>query len=206
MQYFNELSKKVNSKDIFEFEYELLDKKFIFKSHQNLFSKNRVDKGSEILIETVITGFDLINKDVMDLGCGYGPIGIILAKFFSDSRICMADTTSQAIEMTKKNIYKNKIKSDVNVIKSDLFQNINKDKKFDFIITNPPIRAGKDMLKKLFYQASQHLNKEGKIIFVIRKNHGLKSIREYLESIGFKTKIINKKSGYFIVVCEIGID
>lgn len=202
MHYFDNINSKIKNKDIFEFKYSFDDENFSFKSHHNLFSKNKVDKGSEVLLKTVISEFNLENKNILDIGCGYGVIGVVLAKLYKNSKILMSDITEQAIFIAEINTANNHVSKNTRVIKSNLFENIDKSKKFDYIITNPPIRAGKNVLNKLFYNVKEYLNKNGKFIIVIRKNHGLNSVKTYLLNNGMTVDIINKKSGYFVLVAK----
>ena len=119
------------------------DNTFSFYTDNGVFSKRGLDFGSRSLIDTVL---DMdIHGNILDIGCGYGVIGIILSSFFNNkiNSVSMVDVNLRAIHLTKMNIKENKV-NNCNAFVSNVYENI--DKKYDFIITNPPIRAGKDIV------------------------------------------------------------
>ena len=109
----------------------------------------------------------------------------------------MVEINDRAIDLSNKNIKINHVENSVNVIKSDVYENI-KDK-YDFVITNPPIRAGKKVVYKILFEAFSHLNENGELWFVMRKNHGALSAIKDLENENFKCEIIDKDKGFFII-------
>lgn len=156
-----------------------------------VFSKKGLDFGTRSLLEAVDT--KEINGEILDLGCGYGPIGIFLA-LNTDVKIDMVDINKRALNLAKKNAKMNNV--DVNVFESDAFSAITK--KYDCIITNPPIRVGKEKLYEILYESLNHLKKNGKLIFVINKDQGAKSTLKNLNE-NFETKVINKNKGFYII-------
>ncbi len=175
---------------------KVLLKSFSFYTDNGVFSKRGLDFGSRSLIDALLK--ENIYGDVLDLGCGYGVIGIILSSFF-DIKVDMVDVNLRAIHLCKMNIKENKIDT-ANTFVSNIYENI--DKKYDFIITNPPIRAGKDIVYKFLFNAKDYLKENGCLYFVINKNQGAKSTIKDLEKIG-KVSILEKNKGFFVIKCEI---
>lgn len=130
----------------------------------------------------------------MDLGCGYGPIGIIISKL-KDCMVTMVDVNNRAIHLTKMNIKENKCLNTV-ALNSDGFSNL--EQKFDFIITNPPIRVGKEKLYSLFIEARKYLNELGVIYLVIRKEQGAKSFIKDMSNY-YQVDVLNKSKGFCII-------
>ena len=161
-----------------------------------LFSKDKFDYGSRLLLET-ITQNNLSGK-ILDLGCGYGVIGIILALNYPQTTVDMVDITDRAIEIAKENISNLNIQN-ANIFKSDIYENIIS--KYDYIITNPPIRAGKDTIRKFLLEAKDHLTDTGELWFVMRKDHGVKSIIKELEQY-YLISVEEKTKGFYIIKCE----
>jgi len=157
-----------------------------------VFSKEHFDYGSKLLI----TNFLKEEKQgrVLDLGCGYGVIGIIL----SDNKnlfIDMVDINKRAIELSTENLKLNKIEN-ANCFESNIYEKVKE--KYNYIITNPPIRAGKETIRKFLFGASEYLQENGEVWFVMRKDHGVKSMIKELEKT-YSVKIIDKDKGFHIV-------
>ena len=172
------------------------DKCFNLYTDNGVFSKSGLDFGSRTLIETVLN--EKISGDVLDVGCGYGAIGIILSSFFN-IKLDMCDVNLRALHLTKMNIKENGIKN-VNVFESDIYSNV--DKKYDYIITNPPIRVGKEILYKFLFEAKEYLNENGLLYFVINKDQGAKSVIKNLSEIA-DVEVVKKNKGFFIIKCNI---
>ncbi len=177
-------------------EYKIKDKTIFFLSDNGVFSKNHVDFATNLLINTILN--EEIKGALLDVGCGYGAIGITLAKFFTIS-LTMLDINQRALGLAEKNATKNKIK-DVKIIESDGFQNINK--KYDIIVTNPPIRAGKEVTYKIYSESQNHLNENGKFYLVINKKHGAPSTIKYLKELFSNVEILDKKAGFNVIKCK----
>ncbi|MBP5407823.1 MAG: class I SAM-dependent methyltransferase [Bacilli bacterium] len=164
---------------------------FQFNTDNGVFSKGELDFGTRLLIENVIK-MD-IHGDVLDLGCGYGPIGIIIKKFFNVN-MTLSDVNNRAIHLSKMNIKKNNVVA--NVINSDGYENIVDT--FDYIISNPPIRIGKKKLYELLLESKKHLKENGEMIIVVRKEQGALSLIKDM-GLYFKTQILDKQKGFLII-------
>lgn len=193
-QYFT--NKPTSSSDIYKFDWNIGSERFYYYTSNSVFSKNGVDFGSMLLVETVVADNKGFVGKILDMGCGYGPIGISLAKFIDKSFITMADINERAIELANMNIKENKVQENVKIINSSSFENI--DENYDIIVTNPPIRAGKNIVFSFYEGAYDHLNIGGKLYVVIQKKQGASSTKEKLLSLFGNCETVNKKSGYFI--------
>ncbi|HPJ23666.1 MAG TPA: methyltransferase [Bacillota bacterium] len=180
-----------NEKDIY---FKIDERTFHFITDNGVFSKSGLDFGSRLLLESVIR---IKSDKVLDLGSGYGAVGIVYKLMNMDAAVTMSDINDRAISLSKKNAALNKV--EVNIIPSDGFNDIKDD--FSMIISNPPIRAGKTLLFELLKESANHLENEGQLIFVIQKSLGALSALRFCEEIYTKVDIINKKSGYMVIRC-----
>ena len=178
-------------------EYSIKDKVIKFTVDNGVFSKNHVDIATDFMMKTILD--EQISGKVLDLGCGYGVIGITLSKFFKID-LTMLDINERALHLTKENLKLNHV--DAKVVESDGFNEINNEEKFDVIITNPPIRAGKSVIYKMYEDSYNHLNKGGKLYLVINKKHGAPSTKEYLEGLFGNCEVLDKKAGFNVIKCE----
>lgn len=166
---------------------------FMFKSDNGVFSKNKIDYASLFLVETFLKYNEREINSILDIGCGYGFIGITLSKVLG-KHVDMFDINKRAVHLCKMNIEENEVDATVDV--SDIYENVLG--KYDLIITNPPIRAGKKVLKEFIYGGLERLNKDGEIWFVISKDKGAKSLKEELEKEHTCT-LIAKSKGFWII-------
>ncbi len=164
---------------------------YTFITDNGVFSKKGLDFGTRSLLEKL--DYENIRGDVLDFGCGYGPIGIIIKKK-TKANVDLIDINKRSLALAIKNANMNQV--DVNVFESDIYNKIKK--KYDFIITNPPIRVGKKVLYQILFDAKQYLKTKGKLIVVINKNQGAKSIYADLTK-QYKTKILDKNKGFYII-------
>ena len=169
---------------------------FNFYTSNSVFSKKGMDFGSVLLIETILKENEDFVGSILDLGCGYGPLGIIAAKFFRKSIITMCDVNERALELSRMNVKENRVSDKVRIIASSAFENIKEN--FDIIMTNPPIRAGKDVVFSFYEGAYEHLNENGILYVVIQKKQGAASTKAKLERLFGNCQTADKKSGYFI--------
>jgi 16S rRNA (guanine1207-N2)-methyltransferase len=165
---------------------------FAFITDAGVFSKDHIDLATDILLKTIprLTG------SLLDLGCGYGCIGIVLAKNYGLS-LTQADVNPSAVELTVRNCAANGVDSAVLV--SDCYDNI--PGAFDTIVLNPPIHAGKSVTYKMYEDAPPHLNPGGKLYIVTLKKHGAESTAAKLLEIFGNCETLYKKKGYYVFCC-----
>jgi 16S rRNA (guanine1207-N2)-methyltransferase len=187
-------TQKVESDPKF-WDFTLRNHAFRFKTDNGVFSKREVDFGSRILIESFI--MPKVEGDVLDVGCGYGPIGLSIAKEFSNHIVHMVDVNERAIELAKENASLNKI-TNVDIYESDRLLNVKGDT-FAAILTNPPIRAGKQTVHDIFEQSYEHLVSNGELWIVIQKKQGAPSAIEKLKTLFSDVETVDKSKGYFII-------
>jgi 16S rRNA (guanine1207-N2)-methyltransferase len=168
--------------------------KFTFVTDSGVFSRKGVDYGSKHLIETM----DLPpNARVLDVGCGYGPIGLAAAYLCPQGHVTMVDINERAVELAIQNADRNGLQN-VTIIQSDLLQKV-QDQKFDVILTNPPIRAGKETVHRIFTDALECLDSGGELWVVIQKKQGAPSALTKLESLYAEVAEVSKDKGYKIL-------
>lgn len=194
-QYFEENKDLKDSKQLITIKFK--EKYYKLFTNNGLFSKDKFDYGSRLLLET-ITKNKLTGK-VLDLGCGYGVIGILLASTYPQLTVDMVDITERAIKLSQKNALNLNLKN-VNIFKSNIYEDITI--KYNYIITNPPIRAGKETIRNFLINAKEHLESNGQLWFVMRKDHGAKSMIKELEEFYIVT-IEQKSKGFYIAKCEV---
>ncbi|MFT8319566.1 MAG: class I SAM-dependent methyltransferase [Bacillus sp. (in: firmicutes)] len=175
-------------------DYMLKGNKLRFKTDNGVFSKKEVDFGSKLLIETY--EYPTVEGDILDVGCGYGPIGLSIAKN-TVAKIHMVDVNLRAIELANENAVLNKIQN-VKIYESDRLLQV-ENKMFASILTNPPIRAGKKVVHDIFEQSYQYLASGGELWVVIQKKQGAPSAIEKLEQLFSEVEVVEKKKGYFII-------
>lgn len=174
----------------------VLGKKFVFLTDNGVFSKDGLDFGSRLLLESI--PLEAVGGKVLDMGCGYGVFGIIINKMTSCS-VDMVDVNLRAIHLAEMNIKENNC-NNIKVFESNVYENVVS--KYDSIVTNPPIRAGKKVVYDIVMNARNYLNDNGKLFLVIRKEQGAKSLIKDLEKI-YSVTILEKKKGFFILQCMI---
>lgn len=181
--------------DYFEFNDSVLDVELCFRSCDSIFSKNKIDDGTRSLLNAVnkkctLTGLGL------DLGCGLGVIAIALIKKFN-LKFDMVDVNNTAVKLSKENLIKNNVQKNAQVFYSNGFSEVTNN--YDFIITNPPIKTGKKLLFQLMQDSFTHLNNNGQLLLVIRKDHGMESLKKHIASIFGNCEIIDRNKGYYIL-------
>ena len=160
-----------------------------------VFSKSKVDEGSLAFLK-VILPLDLGNN-ILDLGCGYGTIGLTLAVVKKEARVTLADINSRALALCRRNAELNNVSQRVTILQSDIYTKI--EGKYDSIVINPPIRAGKSVTYKMYEEAKQYLIDGGSLLIVIRKAQGAESAAKYIESIFGNVKLLDRRKGYHIL-------
>ena len=177
-----------------EWAFTLRGENIQFQTDTGVFSKNEVDFGSRLLIEAFEESS--IEGPVLDVGCGYGPIGIAIAKSFPLKKVHMVDVNARAIELAKKNAVKNDVEN-VEIYESDGLSSV-EEEGFSAILTNPPIRAGKETVFRFYEEACGKIAPGGSLWVVIQKKQGAPSTQEKLEALFGNCRVADKKKGYFI--------
>ena len=180
--------------DIHELKVTLLGQSFTFLTDSGVFSKKMVDYGSQVLLNTL--DFEK-GKTLLDLGCGYGPLGISLAKL-QDVKPTMVDINNRAIDLAKQNAQKNGVEADI--FQSNIYEKVNGT--FDYIISNPPIRAGKQVVHTIISESINYLKVDGNLTIVIQKKQGAPSAKAKMEEVFGNVEILKRDKGYYILRSE----
>nr|WP_216367764.1 class I SAM-dependent methyltransferase [Geobacillus sp. DSP4a] len=175
--------------------FTLRGHEFRFTTDSGVFSKRGVDFGTQLLIETFEE--PEVAGDLLDVGCGYGPIGLALAKSFPNRLVQMIDVNERALELARENKRANHI-DNVRIYQSDLFSEVG-EQRFAAVVTNPPIRAGKRVVHAIFEQSRDHLLDGGELWVVIQKKQGAPSALEKLKELFPFVEVASKKKGYYII-------
>ncbi|WP_240666762.1 class I SAM-dependent methyltransferase [Longirhabdus pacifica] len=166
---------------------------FQFHTDAGVFSKRSVDFGSVLLMEEIV----LHNVSrICDVGCGYGPIGLFIAKHAEKSHVYMVDINERAVGLAKQNATLNHIHN-VTITQSDKFQHI-EETDFDLVVSNPPVRAGKETVHSIFSQAHERLKPLGQLWIVIQKKQGAASAKKKLDSLFSNVELMKRSRGYHI--------
>lgn len=174
------------------FSYDYKGKRLSFLSDLGVFSKDRLDFGTHVLLQSLPDFSD--RKSLIDVGCGVGCIGICLKKAYPNLDVLMLDVNERCIELTKKNIENNKIEA--TVLKSSLYENVNGS--YEIIISNPPIRAGKKIVFGVVEDGFDLLKNGGEVYIVIQKKQGADSMKKKMEEVYGNVEVISKEKGYFV--------
>ena len=163
-----------------------------FMTDAGVFSKGELDQGTRLLLDAL----PAFSGDVLDLGCGWGAIGVSLARANPGCRVVMADVNRRALQLSRDNLERNHTTAEV--IESDGMANL-MDRSFDAVVTNPPIRAGKQVIYKMFADAATHLNEGGALYLVIRKQQGAESCVKYLKTLFGQVEKLDKSGGFWVL-------
>lgn len=175
------------------FTYNYNRYSFLFTSDNGVFSKTMIDYGSRVMLDNIIISED--QKSLLDVGCGYGTFGICLKKCHPQLDVDMIDVNDRALNLARLNASKNSV--DVTIYESYIYENV--DKKYDVIVTNPPIRAGKEVVNEIILKSIEHLNVNGQIWVVIQKKQGAPSTKKKLTELYGNCDVIKRDKGYYIL-------
>lgn len=174
-------------------KYELNGISYIFKTDAGVFSRTAVDFGSDLLIKTVIE--DVKEGDfssMIDMGTGYGVISIVLSDQL-DIDVTAVDVNLNALALTKQNAKKHSVttmsREDYN----------HADINTDLYITNPPFRAGKQIVMEIIEDSHRRLNEDGHFYMVVQKKQGMPSYKKAVEELFGNVEIVSKAKGYYIL-------
>lgn len=171
------------------------DINYYFYTDNGVFSKERLDFGTELLLNAFQYGYPQ-EKHLLDIGCGCGPIGIYASLLGFD--VDMSDVNKRAIHLSKMSLKQQGLKA--NVFESDAYENVNN--KYDYIISNPPIRVGKEKLYEIIMNAKKYLKENGELWIVVRKQQGAESLVRDMKKEYDKVEIVEKKKGYYIIMAR----
>ncbi|WP_317436959.1 class I SAM-dependent methyltransferase [Thomasclavelia spiroformis] len=189
--YYTENDDLISEPEQFIFNYR--GKTLTFVSDNGVFSKKMIDYGSRVLLETI--SIDSSKKTLLDVGCGYGTFGIALKSVYPFLEIDMIDINDRALNLARENLKLNNVNADVYL--SNTYEKV--ENKYDLIVTNPPIRAGKEIVTKILVDSKKYLNLNGEIWIVIQKKQGAPSAKKNLESVFKKVDIVKRDKGYYIL-------
>ena len=191
--YFDE-NPETNSQ-IREISFSLFDKSYTYYTDNGVFSKSKIDEGSYIFLK-VLLPLNLTGK-ILDLGCGYGPIGLTIAQNSKEARVDLADINSRALALASRSSERLNLNKRVTILHSDIYEKI--EGPYDSIVVNPPIRAGKVVTYSMYSGAYQRLIDGGSLYIVIRKKQGAESAFKYLETVFENVSVLHKEKGYWII-------
>lgn len=192
-QYFSNEDLKSN---IQKFNVDILGHRYSFFTDNGVFSKDKLDFGTRVLLENI--PLSILHGRILDVGCGYGVIDIILGKIV-DAEFLGVDVNRRALHLADMNKKENKL-NNVSFLESSCYEKV--EGKFNYIITNPPIRAGKKIVYEIVMGAKDYLEDNGSLFIVVRKEQGAKSMIRDLEKI-YKVEVLNKIKGFFVIKCDL---
>ena len=164
-----------------------------FRTDAGVFSRGELDTGTRLLLDALP---DRLEGTVLDLGCGWGPIGIAVKAVWPETEVFLADVNLRALELSRGNAKSNGVQ--VTCVESDgmaAFQG----QRFDVILTNPPIRAGKTVIYRMFADAAGCLKPDGALYLVIRKQQGAESCLKYLNTLYRTTEKLDRSGGFWVL-------
>ena len=177
--------------DIHELRVDLLGEKMTFLTDAGVFSKKMVDFGSQLLLKCLEVNQ---GETVLDVGCGYGPLGLSLAKVYG-VQATMVDINNRALDLARQNAERNKVKA--TIFQSNIYEQV--EGTFDHVISNPPIRAGKQVVHEIIEKSKDFLGTDGDLTIVIQKKQGAPSAKSKMEDVFGNCEIVKKDKGYYIL-------
>ena len=177
--------------DIHELRVDLLGEKMTFLTDAGVFSKKMIDFGSQLLLKCLEVNQ---GETVLDVGCGYGPLGLSLAKAYG-VQATMVDINNRALDLARQNAERNKVEA--TIFQSNIYEQV--EGKFDHVISNPPIRAGKHVVHEIIEKSQDFLEIDGDLTIVIQKKQGAPSAKSKMEDVFGNCEIVKKDKGYYIL-------
>ena len=181
--------------NIREISFSLYGQNYTYFTDNGVFSKSKVDEGSYIFLK-VLLPLHLTGR-ILDLGCGYGPIGLTIAINSQEARVDLADINSRALALASRSGERLNLNNRVTFLHSDIFEKI--EGPYDSIVVNPPIRAGKIVTYRMYSESKQYLIDGGSLYVVIRRKQGAESALKYIETVFENVSVLHKEKGYWII-------
>lgn len=179
--------------------FRALDMECRCATDAGVFSRDGLDMGTRILLEALPP----LHGRALDLGCGWGPVGVVLGKKYPELQLTLSDVNARAVDLAARNLRENGVKN-ARVAQGDGFEHL--DGVFDAIVLNPPIRAGKAAIYALFAGAAARLSPGGALYIVIRKQQGAESAQKYLATLFAQVERIARDKGYWVLKCAQPIE
>jgi len=173
----------------------LRGKQFEFLTASGVFSKSRLDAGTRLLIECMLLPDEGL---VLDMGCGYGAVGIAAGVFNPRLRVVMVDVNSRAVSLARQNVDRN-CAWNVEVRRGCLYEPVG-DLMFDCVVSNPPVAAGMETLKAIICEAPGHMKAKGLLQLVVRSKVGGKRLCSFFEEAFGGVEVLARESGYRVLV------
>ena len=174
--------------------FEVLGLKLQCTTDSGVFSREGLDMGTRVLLEALPE----VSGRALDLGCGWGPVGVALGKKYPEAELVLTDVNERAVELARRNLRDNGVRN-AQIICGEGFENVQET--FDLIVLNPPIRAGKAVIYGLFADAAARLRPGGALYIVIRKQQGAESAQKYLKTIYRDVERVARDKGYWVLRC-----
>ncbi|MBO3066371.1 class I SAM-dependent methyltransferase [Staphylococcus shinii] len=194
--YYDENPEVESEESLFTYSYDNHDLELV--TDAGVFSKGKIDFGSDLLVKTFLKTYPPgPTKNIIDVGCGYGPIGLMIAKVSPHHEVTMVDVNQRALNLSRKNKKRNRI-DNVEVKESDGLSQV-EDNTYDFVLTNPPIRAGKEVVHRILEDAYVKLKLDGELFVVIQKKQGMPSAKKKMQETFDNVEVLEKSKGYYIL-------
>lgn len=174
-----------------EVRAQLRGRRWTFLTDRGVFARGGIDPGSRLLIETMRI---FPSDEVLDLGCGYGPLGLAAAALASQGRVVLVDVNERAVALARENAVRNGL-SNVEVLQGDGCAPV-ADRQFDVVVTNPPVRAGRATVRRLVQEVWEHLRPGGRLCFVARTAQGARTLARDVEAVFGSVRELERESGY----------
>lgn len=178
-----------------QFQTKLRGVELVFATDAGVFSKSRIDTGTKLLIDAVRLSPAM--KNILDLGCGYGPIGLTIAGLLPEATVRMSDVNERAAALAEANARLNGLNNVI--VKAGPGYSQFGELRFDLIVTNPPVRAGKQVIYPLVEEGYEHLNEAGWFAAVVATKQGAKSFEKKMAEVFGEVVEWAKGSGYRVM-------
>ncbi|MHA6603112.1 class I SAM-dependent methyltransferase [Aerococcus urinae] len=196
-QYFEDNSQLAHDKKTWQTVVDGRTYEFITDS--GVFSRGRLDYGTRVMLEALLKEGKTYHK-ILDLGCGYGPVGVVLGDHYPEAHLDLVDVNERALALAKENLALNQVDS-ANFYLSSAYEGLS-DHDYDLIITNPPIRAGKKVVHAFIEGAYDYLEAGGDLVVVIQKKQGAPSAKKKMEEVFNNVTEIDRDKGYWVLLSQ----